>query len=313
MKSPAENEKGVLLIDYTFALSLFAKKFDVAEVARRCHIVLEPTWRGYCDLDILCYARFDFPVFVQTPEPRDLAFLQTIGSNLVPLHVAGNWSVDRRVYRPLPGAAKDIDVVMVACWGVYKRHYRVLRGPGQTPGRGGALKAALVGYPADYTLDEIVRQARHYGVEDQLEFHEHLSPEEVNVQYNRARVNLLWSRTEGFNRAIIEGMCAGVPCILRAGHNYGHHYAYINSQTGCFSSRAWTAPHPAPAGPQPERLRPAGVGAGEHVLSPGYRRSSDGNSLSRYRRRGKLDAQLGCQSLLPQYDAVLGRGRPASV
>jgi hypothetical protein len=31
-------------------------------------------------------------------------------------------------------------------------------------------------------------------------------------------------------------MFAGVPCILREGHNYGYRYPYINSQTGCFAS-----------------------------------------------------------------------------
>src|SRR5262249_32084282 len=59
---------------------------------------------------------------------------------------------------------------------------------------------------------------------------------EVNRQLCRAKVNLLWSRKEGFNRAIIEGMCAGVPCIMREGFNFGHHYDYINAKTGCFSS-----------------------------------------------------------------------------
>ncbi len=236
LKSPAENEKGVILIDYTFALSLFAKKFDVSRIAQNYYFVLEPTWCGYCDLDILCYSQFPFPVFVQTPESRDARFLEAIGSNLIPLSVGGNWWVDHRVYRPLPGVTKDVDVIMVACWGRYKRHYKVFQALARLRARGERLKTVLVGYNADYTLDDILRQARYYGVEDQLEIYEELSPEEVNCQLNRAKVSILWSRKEGFNRAIIEGMFAGVPCILRADHNYGHHYEYINPQTGCFAT-----------------------------------------------------------------------------
>ncbi len=47
---------------------------------------------------------------------------------------------------------------------------------------------------------------------------------------------MIWSRKEGVNRAIIEGMFAGTPCIVREGFNYGYHYPYINSQTGLFST-----------------------------------------------------------------------------
>src|SRR5437879_9782962 len=78
--------------------------------------------------------------------------------------------------------------------------------------------------------------ARDMYVHKHVEIYEWISPEEVNQQLNRAKVNLVWSRKEGVNRAIIEGMFAGVPCILREGFNYGYHYPYINSQTGCFSS-----------------------------------------------------------------------------
>jgi glycosyltransferase involved in cell wall biosynthesis len=238
LKSPSAEEKGVILVDYNFAFSLFAKKFDVATIAKQYYIALEPSWCGYCDLDILCYSTFDFPVFVLASEPRDAGFLRALGSNLIPLRVGGNWWVDHRVYRPLGSTAKDVDVIMVSSWGRYKRHYKVFSALAKLRTAGMRLKTVLIGYPADYALDDILRQARYYGIEDQLEVYEQLAPEEVNRQLNRAKVNLLWSRREGFNRAIIEGMCAGVPCILRAKHNYAHHYAFINPQTGCFSSEA---------------------------------------------------------------------------
>jgi hypothetical protein len=53
---------------------------------------------------------------------------------------------------------------------------------------------------------------------------------------NRTKVNLLWSRREGSNRAIIEGFAAGVPGILREGFNYGYRYPHINAATGAFAS-----------------------------------------------------------------------------
>jgi glycosyltransferase involved in cell wall biosynthesis len=65
-----------------------------------------------------------------------------------------------------------------------------------------------------------------------------LPPDEVNRMMNRAKVNVLWSRREGFNRAVIEGMFAGLPCVMRAGFNYGHHHDYVNPATGRYADEA---------------------------------------------------------------------------
>jgi hypothetical protein len=83
LKSPAGNEKGVVLLQYSYSFPLFVRRFDVEKVASLYHIVLEPDWSGYCDLNILSYCRFSFPVFVQAFEPRDASFISRLHSNLV--------------------------------------------------------------------------------------------------------------------------------------------------------------------------------------------------------------------------------------
>ena len=52
---------------------------------------------------------------------------------------------------------------------------------------------------------------------------------------NRAKVNVLWSRRDGCNRSIIEGMLADVPCVMWRGFNYGYQYDHINPRTGSFA------------------------------------------------------------------------------
>jgi glycosyltransferase involved in cell wall biosynthesis len=234
LKPPAHGERGVLLLGYSYIFPTLLKLFDVNKIASRYYIVLEPSWSGYCDLDILCYAQFPGPVFVQTPEPRDRQFLLDTAKNLIPVPVGANWWVDHRVFRPLPEGKKDADVVMVAGWGKYKRHFRFFSALGQLKKQGHRLKAILVGYPISATKADIQKLADYYGVLDWLEFHERLKPEQVNEQFNRAKINLLWSRREGFSRAVIEGMLAGLPCIQRAGFNYGYCHPYINAQTGIY-------------------------------------------------------------------------------
>src|SRR5574341_135593 len=236
LKSPQENEKGVIVIDYSFALPLLAKFFDIRRIAEQYHLVLEPSWSGYCDLDILCYTQYNFPVFVQAFEPRDATFIQHTRSNLIPVPTSTNWWVDHRILKPLPSVKKDVDIIMIASWARFKRHYWFFSALARLRSKGEKPTTVLLGYPTDCTQDDIFMLARYFGVHKQVEMYEWLSPEEVNQQLNRAKVNIVWSRKEGVNRAIIEGMFAGVPCILRAGLNYGYHYPYINSQTGCFSN-----------------------------------------------------------------------------
>jgi hypothetical protein len=175
-------------------------------------------------------------VFIQSIEPRDTAFLEGLRGNLLPVPVAANWWVDHRLFRPLPDVAKDVDVIMVASWAGFKRHDRFFAALARLKARGERLTAVLAGYPAGCSRADIERQARYFGVAGQLEIYEWLPPEELNRQFNRARVNVLWSRKEGVNRALIEGMFAGVPCLLREGFNYGHRYAHINAATGCYAA-----------------------------------------------------------------------------
>jgi glycosyltransferase involved in cell wall biosynthesis len=236
LKSARDHEKGVISILYSYALPLFARLFDINRVVEKYHVVLEPSWSGYCNLDVLCYARLEVPVFVQAYEPRDEAFIRALNANLVPVPVSNNWWVDHRRFRPLAEVPKDVDVIMIAGWVSFKRHHEFFHGLMKLRKKGIALKTVLVGYPNGYTRSDIVAIAAYYGVVDQLEIFEWISPEEVNYQLNRSKVNIIWSRREGVNRAVIEGLFAGVPCILREGFNYGFRYPYINAATGVYCS-----------------------------------------------------------------------------
>lgn len=236
LKPSSTNARGVICIVYSYAFPLFARLFDIERIAKSYFLVLEPSWSGYCDMDVLCYCQIPRPVFVQAYEPRDSEFILNLKSNLIPVPLSANWWVDHRTFKPLPGIAKDADVVMVAGWADFKRHHRFFQGVKRLRSRKLTVKVVLIGYPMGRTKDDINEAAKHYGVNDQLEVYEWITQQEVNVLLNRSKVNVIWSRREGVNRAIIEGMFAGVPCILREGFNYGYPYPYINRETGCYSS-----------------------------------------------------------------------------
>jgi glycosyltransferase involved in cell wall biosynthesis len=235
LKSPRANERGVLYLYYSYIYPLLPRLFDVTEIGRRYRLVLEPSWSGYCDLNILCLLNVQRPIVVGSIEPRDTQTLRAISSDLVPVDIAGNTWVNPDVFKPLPGVEKDFDLVMIAGWTTYKRHWAFFRALSSMMRAGLRPRVALVGYPLEFSTVELRRQAEAYGVWDCLELFEGLQPDQVNVVLNRSKVNVLWSRREGVNRAIIEGMLANVPCVVRRGFNYGHHYHYINDATGSFA------------------------------------------------------------------------------
>jgi glycosyltransferase involved in cell wall biosynthesis len=238
LKSPSAGEKGVILLYYSYTYQCFAKLFNLDAIMERYYLILEPSWSGLCDLAVLFFTRKKQPVFVGSIEPRDAAFVKALESNLVPVYFGNNTWVDHRVFRPLPGVQKDLDIIMVAAWGGYKRHWAFFSALRKLHRRGFRPKVALAGYPLGDTLEDLRDQAELFGVEELLEIHEFIGPEEVNRLYNRAKVNVLWSRREGSPRAIIEGMFAGIPCIIREGFNFGDKYPHINDQTGRFASEA---------------------------------------------------------------------------
>ncbi len=238
IKSPRGAEKGVLLMDYSFVFPLLVRYFDLPAIARRYHLVTEPSWSGLCDREVMCVAGRGFPVFVQTNEPRDIAFLDRLDLDTIPVPIAANWWVDTRVFRPLTGITQDADLFMNSAWSGFKRHAEVFDALARLRARGVKLRALLVGYAGDMTRADVEASARQHGVFDQLEIFEKLRPHQVNEVMNRAKVNLIWSRREGSNRAIIEGFAAGVPGVLREGFNFGHKYPYINSQTGTYASQS---------------------------------------------------------------------------
>jgi len=238
LKGYRPDERGVLLIDYTEMFSLVARLFDIQAIANRFRLVLEPGWSGYFDLDLLCATVLPEKVYIEAFEPRDRAFLATLGLSLVPVPISTNWWVDHRVFRPLSDVSKEADLIMIASWARFKRHAQFFAAVARARRLGRRLRVILVGYPNGMTKDDIARLASYYGILDQLEVFEWLSATEVNHQLNRARVNVIWSRREGVNRAIIEGMFAGTPCIVREGFNYGYPYPYVNRDTGRFASES---------------------------------------------------------------------------
>lgn len=236
LRSPSATCKGVLNLSYMYVYPWLHKNFDVPKIAEKYHIVLEPSWAGFCCPEVLSFLKLDAPVFVQTVEPYDHAFLTRLDSNLVPVKIAANWWTDADLFKPELQAVRDLDFVMVASWSNFKRHFRFFKALARLKRRGVELHGACVGYPQGKSVHDIEALAKHHGVGSCIEFHDRLTPAQTAAVVRRAKVKVLWSRREGFNRAVIEALFSDTPIIMRKGFNFGDELEYINIHTGLYAA-----------------------------------------------------------------------------
>lgn len=224
-------KKGVILVKYTEYFKYVYSLFDIKKISKDYVLVAEPSFSGYFDEDILCLMSEDIPVVVESPELVDFQFIKSLKANLYPVNIGSNCWVNPNVFYPIKGIAKKYDVIMVAIWADFKRHYHLFESMAKCRRK---LRVALVGQPWPRTLEEMKELASYYGVLDQIEFFENVKQSELNILLNQSRCFLLLSKKEGPNKAIIEAMYADIPVFLLEGFNYGYRYPFINKKTGGF-------------------------------------------------------------------------------
>lgn len=238
LRSPCIEEgvitKGVLLIKFTETFRYFHYLVDVRSLLRYFHIVLEPSWSGYCLPEILFWAQYDQPIIVQASEARDRKFLETLGTCLVPASFGASDWVDHRVFRPL-SLAKEFDVIYVANLSPIKRVHVFLRAVNALAKRRDSVRAALVlsswgGNKS--TFDQLLNL---YDLGDRLTVFMNLSQQKLNETLNLSKVSVLLSTKEGSNKTLFESMFADVPVLLLR-NNIGVNKSYINQHTGLLVS-----------------------------------------------------------------------------
>lgn len=235
IKSPSENEKGVLVLNYSYYFLLFKKFYEVEEIAKNYIIILEPSWAGLCEISILSYASSNSDTYVMCYERRDLDFINALNCAIIPLEIGPSWFVNHTKFSPIKNK-RDIDILMVAAWTSFKRHGAFFKAISSIKSKIRDPKVVLVGYPVDLEKITILELAEYYGIADCLEIYESVTHNEVSALLNRSKINVLWSKFEGNNRAIIEAMFCNTVVIMREGHNYGECYDFINQKTGMFAN-----------------------------------------------------------------------------
>ena len=215
---PSTGEKGVLLVTYHDAIGYLPMVFDLAALASRYVLVLEPSTWGYMDARFLPYLGSDLDVVVEAQSAPDFAFIASLRSNLQPSTLgAGDWA-NPDLFAPKPGTARAYDVAMVAAWDPLKRHAPLFDVLARLRKQGRRLTAALVGYAWTWNRAHVERLIARRGLADQVTVFDKIPHTRVAGILADSRVSVLLSKREGANRAVYESWFCGTPTVVYRRH-----------------------------------------------------------------------------------------------
>lgn len=225
-------EKGILVITFTKVSSYYYRHVNIDLLTRYFHVVLEPSWSGYMDPDILFWMnKTKEPVFVQASEIRDRVALECLCANLVPISIGASDWVDYRNFTPKE-SPKIYDSIYVANTDVVKRIHIYMKAirrivdAGHTSYKGVLVCAAWGG-----KAEEVKALVEHYRLTGNCELRLSLSQAELSELLAACKVNILLSVKEGSNRSLFESMFCNLP-VIALENNIGVNKSYINEYTG---------------------------------------------------------------------------------
>src|SRR6185436_10106051 len=164
----SEREKGVVIMSFENQWPRLLQNCDIKEFARRYTLIVAPVWATPHGLvNYLLPTLWPDPVFSTISDPNDTEILPRISPKYIvaPL-LCSNW-VNPAWYRPVPFEQKDIDIVMLANFGKYKRHHALFKALRDMPA---SLKVVLIGtHNGKRSADVLKEEARAYGVENRFE------------------------------------------------------------------------------------------------------------------------------------------------
>ena len=231
LKRPvSEHEKGVLFIAFENQWLKLFRYANIDRLAADYDLVLAPTWSPPHDFPFLIAAKmWPGTLYHILSNFDDIPAFQRLADNIITIRLqSSNWvnpdlfDIDNPVH-------KDFDIVMLANFAFYKRHFLLFKALKKMPP---STKVLLLGRSMDGRTEETIKhEAKIYGVEDRITLRAGLPDKEMIRALRSAKISLIFSGNEGSCVSIVESMFADVPAGVFADANIGSKF-YINEKTG---------------------------------------------------------------------------------
>jgi glycosyltransferase involved in cell wall biosynthesis len=236
LKAPVSaSEKGVLHVPFEDQWLRLFRSDDrtlINRMAEEYDLVLGPSWSPPPEPALVMAATL-WPgrLYTLLSNFADAERMRAVSDRLEPVPLLASSWVDPISFEPHLGQDRDIDIVMLANFGAFKRHWLLFDALRSLPR---SYRIRLLGVPMDGRGETHLRkEAELYGVADRFEVVVKPTREEIAQSLARARVSIILSRREGSCVAVAESLFADTPVGLVQGCQIGS-TAYINDRTGCF-------------------------------------------------------------------------------
>jgi glycosyltransferase involved in cell wall biosynthesis len=229
-QSPAE--RGVLLVSFESEIEKLARSVSFPRLEASYQIVFVPTWQPFYAGSLFRFVRVARrPFFLMPSAARDAALCQELSPLCEALPFQSSSWVSSSFGRA--GAVRNIDLLMLANFSKYKRHWRLFEAVGSMPRE---TRVVVAGRPlGGRTLGSLRAEAAAFGAEQRIEFVENPSDDEVEALLERTRVLFAPSHKEGSYIGVVEAMMAGAAVAMYDNAQIGSR-EYVNERTGFFLS-----------------------------------------------------------------------------
>lgn len=232
LKPPGpEGEKGVLYVAFEYNLYRLLRGLpDPAALLDRYDLVLSTSWSP-TSYGLLEWALHRVPgtLYLEAGNPAETAKLEAYHPRIKCVSTMPCEWVHPDNFAPRPHAVRTYDVLMVANWAPFKRHYELFAALAKLPA---SLKVALIGQKeSGRTAQSIIATARSLGAKQELEVFESLPIRRVREIQCDSKTAVLMSRREGSCVAAMEALFANTPVGMRADAHVGSR-KYVNEHTG---------------------------------------------------------------------------------
>ena len=302
LKAPVSaEEKGILHVAFEEQWLRLLRSGQATAIARHYDLLLGPSWSPPPDLALLlAAAAWPGRVFTLLSNYEDAEIMAALADRIVPVPLLASSWVNPALYEDCLPRAKVYDIVMLANFARFKRHwlfFHVLRSLPRY------FRVLLLGVPLGDRDERALRdEARAFGVEDRFDLVVRPTRAQIVEGLCRAKTSLIFSRVEGSCIGVAESLFADTPVGLFRDARIGSK-AFINEWTGRLLERRGLAGQIVRLVEESERYR-ARSWAMEHISC--YRSTEVLNDALRVqaRREGRpwtRDAVPMQNDLVPTY------------